>query len=417
VKNNTIVGIMPQHDSLIGHIENPDSSVNQAMIDSLTAINDSIAAYREKYWHKKHTFHYEYSPFLPTEPNIQKLFVYKTPLLRHFEEAMLVYNKKVEAPTIAEDTLTVKESTKQPAIDSAKLSADTIAAIQFQIPTDYFQIEKSFDFKAIGIPKAIQQLDSFNRTNNLTVPITFGKRVEPIEKTYFYKTEYVKIESNNNLKVNWAERDWMFWPQLVLLAYLIITRYKHRVFINQTVSSVFYSRMSVRLLKEKNESTSPVIQSLLFFYFITTGLFVFMSMNYYGLYLFYPHGFYSFLVFSLMVTVLYYIKIASIKTLGFIFQQKKVVDEYIHNLKLFNITIGIVLLPIVICIPFLNAYLINESHLIETGFAVYIIIFVFKLIRGFFVSYRQNMSIFYIFLYLCTLEILPVALLIRIAML
>jgi len=167
-------------------------------------------------------------------------------------------------------------------------------------------------------------------------------------------------------------------------------------------------------LKEKNESTSPVIQSLLFFYFITTGLFVFMAMNYYGLYLSYTHGFISFLTFSLLITTIYFIKIASIKILGFIFLQKKVIDEYIHNLKLFNITIGIVLLPIIICIPFLNAYLVSESHLIQSGFIIFIIIFIFKLIRGFFVSYRQNVSVFYILLYLCTLEILPLALLLRI---
>jgi hypothetical protein len=408
---------MPQHDSLIDQIRNDDSSGNQTMNDSLDYVNDSIAAYREKYWHKKHIFHFEYSPFLPTKPNIEKLFVYKTPLIKHFEESMLFKEKQQKADTLATPIQTIiLDSIKTDSISTVAQDTlvDTITDVQFIIPIDYFQSDRTINFKSIGIPKALQQLDSFNLANGLTVSVVFGKRVMPVDKTYFYKNEYVKIETNNNLKVNWAERDWLFWPILGLVIYFILTRNKHRSFLNQTVTSVFYSRMSVRLLKEKNESTSPVIQSLLFFYFITTGLFVFMAMNYYGLYLSYTHGFISFLIFSLLITTIYFIKIASIKTLGFIFLQKKVIDEYIHNLKLFNITIGIVLLPIVVCIPFLNAYLVSESHLIQSGFTVYIIIFIFKLIRGFFVSYRQNVSVFYILLYLCTLEILPLALLLRI---
>ena len=409
---------MPQHDSLIKQTDNYDSSLEQSLTDSYAASNDSLAAYREKYWHKKHIFHYEYSPFSPIQPNIGKLYIYKIPFIRYFEAQQLIINKKQELDSIPQlkeipirDSIADKEagSSIKDTID------DTTIKIRFQTPIIYAQKEAFFDFQTIGMPKAFQQLDSFNTANNRKISVVFGKKVVPEDKPYFYNNEYVKIESNNELKVNWAERDWLFWPLLALVIYIILTRYKYRTFISQTVTSVFYSRMSVRLLKEKNESTSPVIQSLLFFYFLATGLFVYMSMNFYGLYLFYTHGFYSFLVFSLLITLIYFIKIASIKILGFIFLQKRLVDEYIHNVKLFNITFSIILLPIVICIPFLNAYIIDESHLIQTGFVLYIIIFILKLIRGFFVSYRQNVSVFYILLYLCTLEILPIALLIRIA--
>lgn len=408
---------MPQHDSLINVTVIQDSSDSLSIIDSTTVAIDSIAAYREKYWHKKFTFHYEFSPFLPAERNIQKLFVYKTPLLCHFDQVMLILeeNQVVDSvsivPQVIADSVLVNDTAHLVQNDTV---VDTIAAIQFQIPTDYFQKDTIIPFKSLGIPIEIQKLDSFNLASGFRINVAFGKRVQPVDKTYFYKNEYVKIETNNNIKVNWAERDWMFWPMLALVIYFIVTRYKHLTFVNQTVASVFYPRMSVRLMKEKNESTSPIIQSLLFFYFVTTGLFVYMSMNFYGLYISYAHGFISFLVISLFITVVYFIKIASIKILGFIFQQRRVVDEYLHNLKLFNITTGIILLPISISIPFLNAYLVDEIYLIHTGFVVYAIIFIFKLLRGFFVSYRQSVSIFYILLYLCTLEILPLALLLRV---
>ena len=409
---------MPHIDTLLDQKDTTDSSHNQSTSDSLEVANDSIAAYRDKYWHKKHVFHYEYSPFPPLKPNIEKLFVYKAPFVAPFTEIMLLRDKKhlaeidsIEKAKLVQDSIIALDTT---ALTAKAIPVDTIAAIQFKVPTNYFPVEHTLNLKQLEIPKAIQSLDSFNTANGLKVTVVFGNRVEPVNKTYFYNSEYVKIQTNNNLKINWAERDWLFWPLLGLVVFFILTRYKHRTFISQTVASVFYPRMSARLMKEKNESTSPVIQSLLFFYFLTTGLFVFMAMNYYGLYIFYTHGFYSYIVFSLLITVIYFLKIGSIKMLGYVFQQRKVIDEYIHNLKLFNITTGIFLLPVTICIPFLNAYLVDEVHLIETGFALYVIVFFFKLLRGFFVSYRQSISIFYILLYLCTLEILPLALLLRI---
>ena len=404
---------MPQHDSVIEQIDNSDSSDRLSTADSSNISGDSLSVNTNKKWHKNAVFHYEYSPFIPLGSNVEKLVVYKAPFVTHFDDTMLLL--KVQAIT-TDSTINQKQDiqTQQEQHDSIAIVKETVPAIRFQVPTNYFPTEKTVNLKTIGIPEGIQQLDSFNTANGLTIPVHFGTNVLEPDKMYFDKNEYIKIESSNYQKINWVERDWLFWPILGILTYFILTRHKHRTFINQTVTSVFYSRMSLRLLKEKNESTSPITQSLLFFYFLTTGLFVFMSMNYYGLYISYTHGFISFLLFSLILAVIYFLKIASIKLLGFIFFQRKVVDEYIHNLKLFNITTGIILLPIVVCIPFLNTYLIGEENLIFSGFGLYSIILLFKLFRGFLISYRQGVSIFYILLYLCTLEILPLALLLRI---
>jgi hypothetical protein len=74
-------------------------------------------------------------------------------------------------------------------------------------------------------------------------------------------------------------------------------------------------------------------------------------------------------------------------------------------------SLGVVLLPFVISLPFLggelrNIFLIGLYFL--TG--VFIILFFF---RGFQIVSRKQVPIFFLILYLCAVEILPVALIVK----
>lgn len=399
---------MPQIDSI-----NTDSTQNATFADSASLAVDTLRI--THYWKKDITFYYEYAPFLPFPKNVEKLFSYQLPNSRIFKQSdLFVVSESTIAST--QDTVSLSLHNEQNSSDTIS-SQDTVevwAEKTFVMPTNFNDSVLNESLTSKGLPLFLKETDSINKANNTQVTVIFGDRVEPLNKTYFYSNEFVKIESVNYTKTNWMERDWLFWPLAALFVFFVLTRYKNRNFINQIVTSVFYSRMSVRIFNERNESTSPVIQSLLFFYFLTAGIFVYMSLNYYKLTISYFNGFVFFVVLSLLFVFLYFLKVAAIKILGYIFYQKKVVREYIHNVKLFNITTGILLLPLSICIPFLNAYIIDESSLIYTGFFAYIVLFILQLLRGFYVSYRQGVSLFYILLYLCVLEIIPFAIIVKI---
>ena len=83
-----------------------------------------------------------------------------------------------------------------------------------------------------------------------------------------------------------------------------------------------------------------------------------------------------------------------------------------YNMLVSSQVLGFILLPIII----LLAYFGNESFQLFTlkiGSTIIIIAFTYRLLIGIINSIKQKISKFYIFLYLCTLEILPLIVLIK----
>lgn len=390
--------------------------------DSQALASDSSSQFQAHYWHKPVYFDYSLSPFYPYVKQ-SSLFCYRLPHL--YAENGTVGFQVVESihyatETVADTSTKIQPDTSQISVMPDSVSTDssmvdTVANVKFVVPLDYIPQDHSVHFSKLCSPAFLLETDSFNTANHLLVPVVFHYKAPEIEKTYFDKSEYVQIESINGLKKTWTDRDWLFWPILVVLVLFAYIRNKYRSFLNQSIIATFYGRMASRILKEKNESTSPIIQSLLFSYFTIVGLFVCETLRYYDFNPLHYHGFVVFIACTLLVAFVYFIRLMAVKIVGFIFMQQKVADEYIQNIKLFNSTLGVFLIPVVICIPFLNAYIINEQTLINVGVVIYACVFLLKLLRGFSISIRQNISVFYIFLYLCALEILPLALLLKLA--
>jgi hypothetical protein len=96
---------------------------------------------------------------------------------------------------------------------------------------------------------------------------------------------------------------------------------------------------------------------------------------------------------------------------GILFNQLNIFREYLYNIFIFNKLTGIMALPLI----FLLVY--TRGILQDVFFWLSLItvcgIFLMRLIRGVVFSYRKDVLIFYMFLYLCALEIAPLVLLYR----
>jgi hypothetical protein len=91
---------------------------------------------------------------------------------------------------------------------------------------------------------------------------------------------------------------------------------------------------------------------------------------------------------------------------GFIFQNEKEAGEYATTLFLFCNILGIFLLPVVIGVAFVKQ--VPPVTFIYFGMFIYALFIVIRLLRGIIIGVNSiRVSKFYLFLYLCTLEILP----------
>lgn len=96
---------------------------------------------------------------------------------------------------------------------------------------------------------------------------------------------------------------------------------------------------------------------------------------------------------------------------GILFNRLRIIREYLYHMFIFNKLSGLVALPLL----FLLVY--TKGSLQEVIFWICIItlsgIVVMRVIRAIVFSYRKEVLIVYMFLYLCALEIIPLVLLYR----
>ena len=96
---------------------------------------------------------------------------------------------------------------------------------------------------------------------------------------------------------------------------------------------------------------------------------------------------------------------------SFVFKEEEVVDIYSQNLNVYNHLYALLMLPAVIFITY-NDYPPSLYMYLAIGYLVFIMI---RTIKPLIDNYSLiKLSVFYVFLYLCTLEVVPLIIIIKV---
>lgn len=195
---------------------------------------------------------------------------------------------------------------------------------------------------------------------------------------------------------------------LVVLATIFTTSEKY---IAQLFQSLFNPVVANRLYREKVGNMLDVSYRLDFFFLLVLGLFLYQiisfvqgaspetSLLYFGV------SFGAVVVYVLFKFLVY-------RFVGFTFDTLMETQEYIFYAKLGNRILGLILFPIVVALLLIQGD--GALFLIILGGIIIIFFSIIGLYRGIRVIAQKVFSIYYMILYLCTLEILPLLLLWRI---
>ena len=177
-----------------------------------------------------------------------------------------------------------------------------------------------------------------------------------------------------------------------------------RAAFNMVAANKMYTSVNIR-----NSKPSFVLTVLFFF---NTGIFIFEALTFYRDTIFDLSGFPLLLLiwgilvgFGLMKGFLY-------RLTGFVFDSSSVTGEYLFNANLLSKIFAIALLPLIAIIPFVNLWMV--PNLLKLGAGVFIFLYILQLIRGAAIFLQNRFSLFYMFLYFCALEILPLVILYKI---
>lgn len=232
-------------------------------------------------------------------------------------------------------------------------------------------------------------------------------------------TSYEPIFNNHLLKpihdgaiFNPAQH--LYWPSFVLflaVAVLIVLKatMPSRTF---RVLNAAYSLQVARQLERENYGPFKQHSVLLNIVFVVVTAFLLYKLNrLFGGILDEQSYLLQFLFFVLLVLTVYTVKFLALNIIGFVTQTQHTIYEYINSTLIINQSIGVVLLPVMIIAELAP---INPVWLVFPSLLFIVLGYMFRLYRGFlFSGIEQGMGIFQLFVYLCTLEILPLLVLIK----
>ena len=236
------------------------------------------------------------------------------------------------------------------------------------------------------------------------------------EKLYhghnFLDLHYKSKSNFGNGRIRSSRDKWVIIALLGMLLYAAVLNLVWNAEIKQVFRS-FYIKRSLSQISGKEESniSAGAFIGLFVLFGLTFGLFLYQLANYKNVY-YSISGLGLFLWLSAIIVILFAAKFLVLKVLAFIFDAKNIVREYITLLYLTYFNAAFVFLPVTLCFSLLAAAFIPA--LIVVVFVLLAVVFTWLYLRSS-VNIISNIRFhkFYLFIYLCALEICPILILIK----
>jgi len=267
--------------------------------------------------------------------------------------------------------------------DSVSYKADSISNIKIENPL--FVIPDSLKSESTNI-----SFKQYIKILNDYTPVLVERKSLFKYKNYYVSKDIKMIEREVN-----PTYGWIFG--LIFISILI-----YSIFIK-----AFYSK--IKLIFKGVYSNITVFPISILLFVPNFSLLIYAPLIYYNYLIYSPINshFGTYLLIVLVALIFFLIKYVLIYFFGILFRLEALCSKYNFNHTLFFITDGLVLIPFVFLFYFLPNNL-QFSMLIASIIAISIL-FLFRLLRGFALVFKNTKaSQFYLFVYLCTVEFLPI---------
>lgn len=210
-----------------------------------------------------------------------------------------------------------------------------------------------------------------------------------------------------------------FWVAgILLLVYILFVwlYVSNRKKLNQVLQAFYINRAGGQLTRDDLALGNRVSVFLSVFFIVNITLFIRHLLPCYGFDFFDSNVAIWGIVTAILITITYSVKFLVIRLLGSVFKVQKEMSEYAMLVFLFCNTLGLFMLPVVVGLSFIDQ--VPPAVFINTGLAIIAVFIGVRTVRGLFLGLNSSrISKFYLFVYLCTLEILPFIILAKLFML
>jgi hypothetical protein len=246
-------------------------------------------------------------------------------------------------------------------------------------------------------------------TVKITKPIiAYKAKPKPLKNYGKSLFEYNLLQTHNlNPKIrNNQGSDWVTIVLLVVVGIICILNISYRSRLKKLFNAFTSNRFVGQIVREENVMFQRISIFLSLLFLVVTSLFIFQFGRFFKMPFSSNNSFTNYSVILIFLFVFYFIKISTFNFLGFLLKIEKEMKEYVFTIFLYNHFIGLALIPLVVLVAFVPG--IMHKWVFIGGALFFVIGFIARTYRSYGnVSAGAHFSIFYLFLYLCALEILP----------
>ena len=204
---------------------------------------------------------------------------------------------------------------------------------------------------------------------------------------------------------------WFFFLIFALIGFLAWTRSYYGNVVLQSFQAATNYQVTFRLFKDNSVLQKQQDQILYLFYFLNMAFMLYLLEMRFHIQPYELHGVTLYLFNLALLAGTFMARIVLLHTAGMLFDRTDMFREYLYNIFIFNKLTGIVILPLLPLMAYTSGWI--QPVVYWAALVVVFLIVLLRVTRSVVFSLRKDISIFYMFLYLCALEIVPLILLYR----
>lgn len=234
-----------------------------------------------------------------------------------------------------------------------------------------------------------------------------------IKTVNIWKTHELKPVHDSPQQIQDSNPDWLFLILIMVLGVLTYLRVFYRKNFFQIIAACFNNNLTNQIVRDENLLMQRASVMLNVTFSIIAAAFIYLVSIHYewsldGM----GTGFIRFVFLALIVSAAFTLKFLVLRLCAYLFNLGREMSTYIFNIFIINNLLGIALIPFVALILFGN--MMDTSLLVILAVCVTGIAYLYRIGRGFLIATGYpGFSPFYLFLYLCALEIAPLLVLVK----
>ena len=259
------------------------------------------------------------------------------------------------------------------------------------------------------VPKSMVNPDSvcmFAQSSD-TINAFYNTPPEPVVGELTGLTEV--LTNSSGFLVNNGSQTWYFYFLLtMMIGYVFAKTYLGQLLASTFTTTVRYN-IAEGVFKDNSQLQRQRDNALYGFYFLSMGFFLMLLSEILQTL---PYGFSGFKLLLFYITLLvglFFGRVLMANIVGHIFSVRNLLREYLYMGFTHNKLIGILFLPVNFILAYTSGIL--QKYILHIALLVIGSLIIMKIVRGIVFSWEKRIFSFYLFLYLCALEIVPILLL------